>query len=123
MAKRTPPCPEYEAWTTARYWQFVRSALRKAWMKWPPKFHVMKAAVKEVKGKRHRFEYKCAKCKHYYPAKEVAVDHITPAGSLNDWKDLVPFVQKLFVSAEKLQVLCKKCHTTKTMEERDGRAM
>ena len=122
MGRKTPPYPEYEAWTTARYWQFIRSALRKAWMKGPPKFQVMKDNRRDVKGKRHRFEYQCQSCKKWYMQKYVAVDHIIPAGSLNDWPDLVPFVQRLFVGTDKLQLLCKDCHLTKTKEERNVKA-
>jgi len=120
MGNRTPPWPEYDAWTTARYWQFIRSALRKAWMKWPPKFQVMKEHRRDVKNKRHRFEYKCQKCKGWFVQKEVAVDHIEPAGALNRYEDLVPFMQRLFVGVDKLQLLCRNCHAIKTKEERDG---
>ena len=120
MGNKTPPCPEYEAWTTARYWQFIRSALRKAWMKWPPKFQVLKDKRRDVVGKRHKFEYQCEKCNKWYMQKEVAVDHIVPAGQLNNHKDLAGFVQRLFVGVEKLQLLCKACHLIKTKEERDA---
>lgn len=120
MGRKTPPCPEYDAWTTARYWQFIRSALRKAWMKWPPKFQLLKENRRDVKGRRHKFEYQCAECKRWWMQKEIAVDHIEPAGALNCHEDLAGFVKRLFVGTDRLQLLCKRCHSVKTKEERNG---
>ena len=115
MARKTPPCKHYPAWTEARYRQFIRSALRKAWSKWPPKFAVLKNGRRIVTGKRHKYEYKCAECKKWYQQKEVQVDHKSPTGTDKDWNT---FIERLFVDEDKLQVLCKPCHAVKTAEER-----
>ena len=69
-------------------------------------------------GKQIEWKYKCAKCKKHYKAKEVSVDHIETAGSLNTFDDIGPFVKRLFCGTDGLQVLCKDCHTTKTASER-----
>lgn len=83
----------------------------------------MNEAKREYKGvvKNQKWEYKCAECKKWHKAKDVSVDHIVPAGSLNTYDDLVPFVQRLFCSVEGLQVLCRTCHNTKTQQERSGK--
>lgn len=119
MAKRTPPHSSYPEWTTARFWSFIRSTLRRAWSRWPPKYKVLASAKRECKEKgRQKYEYKCSKCEGYFPQKEIEVDHITPCGSLNDYKDLAGFVERLFVSEEKLRVVCKQCHREITNEHK-----
>lgn len=120
MGRKTPPCPEYEEWTTARYWQFIRSALRKAWMKWPPKFQKMSEGRRTVTGRRHKYENTCSYCKAWFPCKDLSIDHETPAGSLNRHEDLAGFVARLFVGVDKLNRLCKPCHHKKTQEERNA---
>lgn len=105
-------------WTEARYWQFIRSALRRAFMRYPVKTAVLNENRKTVKGKRHKFEYQCASCKKWYMNKEVQVDHITPAGSLKSYDDLPQFVETLFCEGDNLQILCLDCHKAKTRQER-----
>lgn len=119
MAKRTPPHPAYPAWTTARYWQFIRAGLRAMYRRWPPRYHALAAARRSKKGGgKQKWEYRCAKCNKWYKQTEVQVDHVTPAGTLKDYTDLPTFVSKLFCSSEGLQVLCKPCHKSKTASEK-----
>lgn len=99
-------------WTEARYWGFIRSALRHAFTKWGPK-HAAKREAKVAYNK-----YNCAACSGVFPSKEVEVDHIVPAGSLRTYDDLPGFVERMFCEAEGFQVLCKTCHQAKTNEER-----
>jgi 5-methylcytosine-specific restriction endonuclease McrA len=122
MGRKTPPFPEHPAWTEARFWAFVRSALRKAWSRWPPKYQVLADAKRTVEGKRHKYEYQCSECKQWFKQTEVQVDHIIPTGSLKAYEDLPEFVSKLFVSKDKLSLMCKPCHQRKTNDERKDRA-
>lgn len=117
---RTPPWPSYQAWSTSKFWSFIRSGLRSTYNKWPPKWEVLHQAKRNYKGpnKRQKYEYLCAECQKYHAQANVQVDHIEPAGALNSFDDLVAFVQKLFVGVEGLQVLCTGCHDKKTQEER-----
>jgi hypothetical protein len=110
MGKKTPPFAQYPPWTTSRFWSFVRSALRRAWTRWPPKYAVLNAAKRPVTGKRHKAEYQCSVCDQWFKQSEVQVDHMLPVGSLNDYTDLPEFVARLFVSEDKLRCICKKCH-------------
>lgn len=113
-------------WTEARYRTFVRSALRAAFRKWPPKFAVLKSAATErktnPKSGKLAMHYRCAACDIDFPAKDVQVDHIKPIVSVSTgfktWDD---FIDKLFCEAKNLQVLCKPCHKTKTGKERKKR--
>jgi hypothetical protein len=70
------------------------------------------------KGKQQKWEFRCSECGKYHKAKEVSVDHIIPAGSLNSFEDVAGFVERLFVGQEGLQVLCTACHAVKTQAER-----
>ena len=107
-------------WTTARYWSFIRSCLRRAWSRYPVRYQVMNEAKRPYKGldKRTKWEYTCADCKGWFKTKEVEVDHINPAGSLKDYSDLAGFCERLFCEADNLRVLCKPCHKKRTDEER-----
>jgi 5-methylcytosine-specific restriction endonuclease McrA len=106
------------AWTHARYFQFIRSALRQAWSKYPAKFEVLKTQRRRVEGQRHKFEYECAACKEWFQQKDVQVDHKEPAGSLTEYHHLPRFVENLFCAVSDLQILCKPCHLIKSKEER-----
>ena len=44
MRKNSTPYRHYPTWTEARFWSFIRSALRYAWNKYPVKFEVLKEA-------------------------------------------------------------------------------
>ena len=110
-------------WTEARYWGFIRSALRRAWMRYPVKHQALKEARRNSQSanKRLKYEYQCNVCKEWFRGDEVQVDHKKPAGSLRDYKDLPLFVENLFCEPDNLQVLCKPCHKTKTNKERKKR--
>jgi hypothetical protein len=120
MGKKTPPFPAYPAWTTAKFWAFVRSGLRAKWSRWPPRFAALKNVKRTVTGQRHRYEFQCAVCQQWFKQKDVEVDHIESAGSLNKLEDLAGFVERLFVSEDRLRVVCKPCHKRITHEHRTG---
>jgi 5-methylcytosine-specific restriction endonuclease McrA len=102
-------------WTEARYFGFIRSALRQASKRYPVRGQVLKEARRpsKLKDKRTKWEYKCARCKKWFKSKDIQVDHIKPCGSLKTYKDLPKFVETLFCEIDNLQVLCKPCHKVK----------
>ncbi len=113
-------------WTEARFKQFVISALRGAFRRWPPKFDVLKNAYTELKvnplTKRLAKHYRCAECGGEFPLRGVQVDHVVPvvdpAKGFIDW---TTFIERLYAEAKKLQVLCTACHKLKSAEERKQR--
>ena len=110
-----------DGWTDARFWSFIRSALRRAWTKYPNKFRALnnaKLPKKGVRKGRKVFLYECEGCHGEFTTSQVTVDHIKPCGSLRSVDDLPVFVSNLFCELDNLQVLCKKCHHEKTMAER-----
>lgn len=120
---RTPPFEHWPDWSSAKYWGFLRSALRGAFNKYPVKWAVLNKAKRAYGGasKSQKWEYLCAECNKHHKGKDVSVDHIVPCGSLSSYEDIAPFVQRLFVGVDGLQVLCKACHHTKTQEERKNK--
>ena len=121
MPKRGEKIHAGGTWTSARYWSFIRSNLRRFWLKWPVRGQVLNKAKRpsQLTDKRTKFEYQCAMCKSWNKGKNVQVDHITPCGSLKKPSDLARFVTTLFCEADNLRVLCKTCHHTVTQEERN----
>lgn len=116
-------------WTAARFHSFIKSALRSASVRWPPKYAVKKAAWVR------RGVYKCAGYKrkaHEVPASlpppegkkkrinNVQVDHkvpiIDPIEGFVSWDEVV---RRMFIEAEGLQVLCYECHRRKTQDEKE----
>jgi len=120
MAKKTEPFPPYPNWTTAKFFGFLRSALRSASNRWPPKYECLNRATRPYKGsdKRRKKERQCAICKKWWPTTQTSADHIVPCGSLQSFDDLVPWVTRCFVGVDGFQCLCDGCHAKKTQEER-----
>jgi 5-methylcytosine-specific restriction endonuclease McrA len=102
------------------FWSFIRSALRQKSRWWKPIAECKANAKRVYKGpnKRQKFEYQCNHCSKWFPDKQINVDHIVPAGTLRNANDLPAFVERLFVEAEGLQVLCQGCHNIKTQNEK-----
>jgi 5-methylcytosine-specific restriction endonuclease McrA len=108
--------------TESAFWSFIRSALRQKSRWWKPITQTKMKSRRPYKGpnKRQKFEYQCVHCEKWFPEKKINVDHIHPAGSLNCANDLPGFVERLFCESDNLQVLCEKCHNTKTQNEKYG---
>jgi 5-methylcytosine-specific restriction endonuclease McrA len=117
---RNPKVRNAGTMTESAFWSFIRSALRQKSRWWKPITECKLQAKRAYKGtnKRQKFEYQCAECKSWFPEKQINVDHIKPAGSLNCAQDLPGFVERLFCEQENLQVLCEKCHDVKTKLEK-----
>lgn len=113
-------------WTEAKFRSFVISALRAASRRWPVKWAVLKAALvgKTVNKKTGKIaqHYKCNTCNANFPAADVVVDHINPVvDTMKGFTTWDEYVERMFVEADGLQVLCKPCHKDKTEIERKER--
>jgi hypothetical protein len=100
-------------WTRARYFGFIRSALRLASRKWPPRIAAKIAArrpVKEPTNKRQRWAYQCSLCGQWHADKDVEVHHLQPCGKLEAYEDLPEFTRRLLCESGGLAVVCLKCH-------------
>ena len=107
-------------WTQGRFDSFIRSALRGAFRRWPPKYEAIKSAyvgTKLSKSKRQAKHYQCSICGGEYTQREIQVDHIVPIGSLYPLEE---YVDRLFCEADNLQIACVSCHKKKTKAEREA---
>ena len=112
-------------WTEARFNAFIKSALRSASQRWPPKFQVLSEAKqgRKINPKTGRLaeHYLCAACKEAFPQKEVEVNHITPVVLPTGFDSWDGVIQRLFCEKDGLEVLCKPCHKTRTDQENKER--
>ena len=101
----------------AAFWAWMRSMLRNKSRHWKPLTQAKVLVRRKYTGTnpRLKWEYQCKVCKLYFEEKNIDVDHIVPAGSLNSSDDLKGFVDRLFCEVVGLQVLCKDCHYDKSM--------
>ncbi len=115
--------PNNGQWTESKFSSFIKSALRAASSRWPPKFQAINNAYvgKKINPKsgREAKHYKCNCCWGEFPASEIQVDHIQPVidpfvGFIS-WDEVV---KRMFCEMEGFQVLCKPCHKEKTNVER-----
>ncbi len=114
-------------WTVARFHSFVKGALRAASSRWGPKYNVLRNA------RTGRGVYTCAgygRGTHGVAAsigprgrkqKNVFVDHILPVIGTEGFTNWDSVVERMFVEADGLQILCKECHDKKTKIERQQR--
>lgn len=119
-AARIPKTRNSGTMTESAFWSFIRSALRQKSRWWKPITECKMKARRPYKGpnKRQKFEYLCNSCNRWFPDKQINVDHIVGAGSLNCGQDLPGFVDRLFCEQDNLQVLCTTCHDHKTKLEK-----
>lgn len=91
---------------------FVKFALRRASLKWPPRNQAMRNARVE------RGKYKCAMCEEIFGPTEVQLDHIKPVVDIQEgFVDLNTYVERLLPYEDGWQCLCKSCHDIKTSIE------
>jgi hypothetical protein len=104
--------------TESEYFGKIRSSLRRGFMYWKPMMVALENASRKYTGenKRIKKEYLCAGCGEWFQRKLVQIDHKIPCGSLKNFDDIVPFIQRLTVEDPTLYtILCKDgCHRVKT---------
>lgn len=112
-------------WTKSRWMSFVKSALRAASSKYPPKYKCLNAAKvgKKINWKTGRIaeHYKCNSCHKEFPLKEVQVDHVLPVVPVTGFTSWDEVIHNMFCEQEDLQVLCTDCHNIKSLRERQER--
>lgn len=117
-------------WTEARFFNFIKGALRQASNRWPPKYKV------KTEARVERGKYKCAgynREAHIVDASlppikgnkrrinNAVVDHIEPVVPLTGFISWDDIIERMFCEVDGLQVLCYDCHNKKTREERQKR--
>jgi hypothetical protein len=116
---RVPLVRNAGTWSEARYWQAVRSCLRRSFRFWRPAVLALNAARIASSGPRGRkWVYLCAKCGKTYLRKHVEIDHREACGALTSLDHIGEFLRRLTPEdASAYQVLCTTCHPKKTKAE------
>lgn len=84
----------------------IRIAIRKVWSWSTPR------KMCDARSKTHPDGFpRCEMCKKKAP--KIYIDHIKQVGDVDGG-----FIARLFCPSTELQAICKKCHDTKTKEER-----
>ncbi len=101
--------------------RFLIPVLRRASMRFKVKvekgYEYPRTQAKQA-ARIERGLYKCASCGEGFKEKDTVVDHIEPVVALEgDDYDWNTFINRLYVPAEKLQILCIPCHDLKSLTE------
>ena len=108
-------------WTQSRFHSFIKSALRTASVRWPPRYETLAEAfvdrrTNEKTGKLAK-HFKCASCYNLFPQKDVEVNpkqSVVPVEGFTSWDEVI---NRMFCEKDGLEVLCKTCHKQRTQEE------
>lgn len=105
--------------TKAQFFGMLKSAWRKLSMYWIPVSETRNRNRRPYTGKdkRKKWEYQCESCKEWVDGSKTEVDHIQQIGVCSSFEDLPRVAKELFCEADKLQLLCKSCHSIKTKGE------
>jgi 5-methylcytosine-specific restriction endonuclease McrA len=101
---------------------FIINALRRASYRWPGRYKAFAAS------KIARNQYVCASCKNIFGKKDVQLDHLDPVVPVEGFSNAneegwnwEQYLERMFADEDKWQVLCKPCHSDKTLMENQGR--
>lgn len=112
-------------WSEARFWQAVRSGLRRAFLYWSPAamaLHAARIPCRDRPGQK--WAYRCARCEKYHVRKRVQIDHKLECGALKRPEDLADFLARLTPEdPAAYQILCLTCHPKKTAAARVARGV
>lgn len=89
-------------------------AIRLIWSRSKERKAIITNALDENK------EFLCSGCNKKWGAWAADVDHEPPIGGLQNWRDTVEFIDRLFNGPQR--PLCKPCHKRKTAEQRKKKA-
>ena len=112
-------------WTEARYNSFIKSALRTASVRWPPRYQCLHDAfayqgINPATGRQAKL-YTCCKCDNLFPQANMEVNHIVPVVPVEGFDSWDGVIERLFCEKDKLEAVCKPCHKAITKEENQQR--
>lgn len=98
--------------------RFLIPVLRRASLRFKLKDKSYPRTTAKQNARIERGLYKCASCGEAFKEKDTVVDHINPVVALEgDDYDWNTFINRLYVGADKLQILCIPCHDLKSLQE------
>ena len=118
-----------DVWKTkAMFYSFLKGILRKGWSRHPVKLKLLKKHRRQIpnpnpKGKKPTvWGADCTVCGETFIMSQLEVDHrMEETASLTKLSDIQSCVEKLLVVLEEdLRIICKGCHSTHTLSQRQG---
>lgn len=97
----------------------LRAAIRLIWSRSTERNAIKKAAIYKLhidSSEPDQKVFDCPICHRVMPDWAGEVDHIAAVGTLDSWRDVVGFIDRMFYSPQRY--LCKDCHRAKTKEDR-----
>lgn len=113
--------------TKSEFYVWLRGLLRRGWSKHP--LRISKITANRFKAEKHFkngrimqvWHCKCEMCGITGPQKEFEVDHITAAGSLRGYDDILGFITRLlYIDDKDLRIVCKKCNSILAYSDKQG---
>lgn len=101
----------------------IRGGMRRVFARSELRLSVIAAAIiAHTNSSRVRVKtwVRCNGCRKPIPKSYVVVDHILPVIKIEEHQDQVgwdEFIDRLWCSADNLQVLCEPCHLRKSLDE------
>ena len=92
----------------------LRSAIRLIWSRSAERRAILKAAT--IDDPENGKGFICPECHRDWPIQMAEVDHEPPIGTLENWRDVESFIDKMFYGPQR--ALCKICHKKKTAAQR-----
>lgn len=114
-------------WSDAKFFSFVKSALRSASVRWPPRYTVLKDAfvgqrINPASGRLAKF-YKCNSCRGEFTSTNIEVNHISPVIPLTGFDSWDQVIDRMFCEKDGLEAVCKPCHKKITKLENEQRKL
>lgn len=110
--------------TKASFFNFLRGAFRRAiWEKYPLKFEFKNETCKpppEGYTGRAKSGAPCSLTGVWTGKSAAEIDHLVGHVSLQDWDDVLPFVQHLCTTKDNMAYVSKEAHKIKSYAERMG---
>jgi 5-methylcytosine-specific restriction endonuclease McrA len=103
------------------YFRYVKAQLRRIWG-WAPERKEAKKRASIGKDGRGNELFRCERCNEQpLTRKQVEVDHLVEADNVGEWDGWDNFINRLFCPAEGLMILCKPCHSAKSVVNNGAR--
>ena len=101
---------------------FIINSLRRSTFRWPERGKAEKrfrVPHGHYKNGKVRMGYQCAHCKEVFMKKDTCLDHIEPVVPDEGFTTFDSYIERMFCSADNFQILCQRCHDTKSADERE----
>jgi len=92
----------------------LRSAIRLIWSRSAERRAILKSAT--IDDPENGKGFNCPLCGRDWPIQMAEVDHEPPLGTLESWRDVVSFIDRMFYGPQR--AVCKLCHKKKTAQQR-----